>query len=338
MTDAAPIDWSDARVLVTGASGFLGRHVVRTLLARGVREDRLCAPRSRDYDLRDPAACARLFGDFPDADAVIHLAGRVGGIQANRAHPAGFLYDNAAMALHVIEAARRGGLADRAGAVVMVGSMTSYPESTPVPFREGALFAGPLAEQTRGYAFGKLVGLETLIAYGQEFGLASSYLIPVNLYGPGDNFDPATSHFVGALVRRCLEAVREGREELVCWGTGEPTRDFLYIEDAAAGVVLAAERLLAARATGQPAPCDTRHGAINLSPGNEHSIREAVEIICRVIGFRGRVVWDTSKPEGQARRSLDPSRARERLGFEARVSFEEGVRRTAEWIERERPF
>lgn len=338
MTDAAPIDWSAVRVLVTGGSGFLGRHVVRSLHARGVSEDRLCAPRSKNYDLRDPGACARLFRDFPEADAVIHLAGRVGGIQANRAHPAGFLYDNAAMALHVVEAARQSGLADRAGAVVMVGSMTSYPESTPVPFREEALFAGPLAEQTRGYAFGKLVGLETLIAYGQEFGLASSYLIPVNLYGPGDNFDPATSHFVGALVRRCLEAVREGREELVCWGTGAPTRDFLYIEDAAAGVVLAAERLLAARNAREPAPCDTRHGPINLSPGNEHSIREAVETICRVAGFAGRIVWDTSKPEGQARRSLDPARARERLGFEAEVDFETGIGRTIEWIERARAF
>jgi len=332
------IDWGGTRVVVTGGAGFLGRHVCAALRARGVRDDDLSVVRSSAYDLREASACARLFRDVPGVDLVIHLAGRVGGIQANRAHPAGFLYDNASMALHLVESARASGLGDRGGAIVMAGSMTSYPESADVPFREEALYAGALAEQTRGYAFGKLVGLEALTAYGREFGLASGYLIPVNLYGPGDNFDPATSHFVGALIRRCVEAVREGRGELVCWGTGAPTRDFLYIEDAAEGFVLAGERLLAARGTGEAAACDMRHGAINLSPGNEHSIREAVEIICRVVGFGGRIVWDTSKPEGQSRRSLDPSRARERLGFVAKVGFEEGVRRTAAWLERSRVF
>lgn len=251
---------------------------------------------------------------------VIHCAGRVGGLGANRARPADFFHDNMAMALHLMEAARRAGVVGGTGGgkFVMVGSMTSYPAGADVPFREDDLFSGYPDAASAPYGIAKLAALEMLRAYGEQHGVRGVYVVPVNLYGPGDNLDPATSHFVGALVDRCVRARLGGAPVLECWGTGVPTRDFLYVDDAAEGVVRAAEVM------DEPSP-------INLGSGTEHSIRSVVELIVRLVGYQGEVRWDAGKPDGVGRRCVDVSRAERLLGWRARVCLEEGLRRTIEW-------
>ena len=317
--------WDDQRVIVTGGGGFLGGAVVRTLRDRGLGPERLFIPRSAEFDLRTPEACARLwreaFGPEP-ATVVIHAAGTVGGIGATSTRPGEFFHDNAAMALHLIESFRAAGLADAGARFAMVGTAASYPVDAPLPLAEQSLWQGFPSAAGASYGLAKLMGLEMLEAYARQYAMRSAYLVPINIYGPGDHFDPDRSHVVAALVRRFVEAGERAEPEVACWGSGAPTRDFLYVDDAAAGIVAAAERMT------EPTP-------INLGTGRETPIRELAETIARASGFTGAIRWDASKPDGAARRVVDIARARERIGFSPRVTLEEGVRRTVEWFRAE---
>ncbi len=307
------IDWSRDRLLVTGGAGFLGSRVCHLLRLRGLAADRLIVPRRRDYDLTDAAAVERLYAEARP-DVVIHLAAEVGGIGANRANPGRYFYANLAMGLHLIEHARRAGLKK----FVQIGTICAYPKHTPVPFREDDLWTGYPEETNAPYGVAKKSLLVMCQAYREQYGLNAVYLLPVNLYGPGDNFDLDTSHVIPAIIRKCVEARRRGDERIVCWGDGSPTREFLYVEDAAEGIVLAAERYDG----GEP---------VNLGSGREIAIHDLVAMIARLTGFDGRIEWDTTKPNGQPRRCLDTSRARERFGFTARTELEVGLRRTIDW-------
>lgn len=319
-----PFDWPAKRVIVTGGAGFLGAAVGRVLRARGVADERLFVPRSRDFDLTDRAMTRAMF-DAARPDVVIHAAARVGGIQANRDQPGRFFHDNMAMSLNVIDEARLARERRQTGAwrgpevVVQIGSMTSYPAGAPVPFREESLWTGYPDPDIAPYGLAKLAPAAMLDAYRKQYGLPSAYLIPVNLYGPGDNIDDVrNAHVAGSLVKRFVDAQRAGAPEVVCWGTGAPTREFLYVDDAAEAVVLAAERIR------EPAP-------VNLGTGTETSIKALAEMIADLAGYRGRIAWDSSKPDGQARRCLDVKRASDMLGWRASVGLREGLRRTVEW-------
>ena len=303
--------WKGKRVLVTGGAGFLGSYVVEKLRARGCEE--VTIVRRADYDLTREENVERIYEDARP-DIVIHLAATVGGIGANRAEPGRFYYENAAMGLHLIEHARRRDVEK----FVCVGTICAYPKMAPVPFKEDNLWDGFPEETNAPYAVAKRGQLVMLQAYRKQYGLNGIYLLPVNLYGPRDNFDPKSSHVIPALIRKCVEAVKEGREEIVVWGTGKATREFLYVDDAAEGILLAAERY------DEPVP-------VNIGAGFEISIKELVEKIVELTGFEGRVVWDDSKPDGQPRRMLDTARAREKFGFHARKSFDEGLRETIAW-------
>jgi len=303
--------WSEKRVVVTGGAGFLGSFVVEGLRARGCGE--VFVPRSRDYDLREREAILRLYEEARP-DLVIHLAGVVGGIEANRAHPGRFFYDNLIMGIQLMEYARRFGVPK----FVAVGTICAYPKFTPVPFKEEDLWNGYPEETNAPYGLAKKMLLVQAQAYRQEYGYRAIYLLPVNLYGPRDNFDLETSHVIPALIRKCVEAGQRGEREVVVWGDGSPTREFLYVEDAAEGILLAAERY------DDPEP-------VNLGSGVEVSIQELVEKIRDLTGFEGQIRWDTTKPNGQPRRCLDVTRARERFEFSARTSLDEGLRRTIQW-------
>jgi GDP-L-fucose synthase len=305
--------WSDRRVMVTGGAGFLGRHVVAKLEAAGARD--IIIPRSAAVDLRDASAIRRILADT-QPDIIIHLAAVVGGIGANRAHPGAFFYDNAIMGLQLIEQARLSGIAK----FVTIGTVCSYPKFTPVPFREDDLWNGYPEETNAPYGLAKKMLLVQGQAYRQQYGFNSIHLIPVNLYGPGDNFDPASSHVIPALIKKCLDAREANAPSIEVWGTGAASREFIYVEDAAAGIVLAAAHYNGA------AP-------VNLGTGNEITIRDLVALIARLTGYQGEIVWDASKPDGQPRRALDTSRAREAFGFTASTSFEDGLRETIAWYE-----
>jgi GDP-L-fucose synthase len=308
--------WRGKRVVVTGGAGFLGGFVVEKLLARGACD--VIVPRSREYNLVDIEAVRRLLADARP-QVVIHMAARVGGIGANREHPAEFFYDNLMMGAQLFHESWRMGVEK----FVALGTVCAYPKITPLPFREDDLWNGYPEETNAPYGLAKKMLLVQSEAYRQQHGFNSIFLLPVNLYGPRDNFDPESSHVIPALLRKCLEASERGDAEIVAWGDGSPTREFLYVEDAAEGVVLAAERL------NQSTP-------VNLGSAFEISIRELTETIARLTGFGGRIVWDTSKPNGQPRRKLDTSRARELFGFTSTTSFEDGLRRTVEWYRSQR--
>lgn len=299
------------RILVTGGAGFLGSAVVRTLRERGC--DRIDVPRSHDYNLVRGDDVERLLRDTRP-DVVIHLAARVGGIGANSAHPGLFFYENALMGIQLMEQARLAGVSK----FVAVGTVCAYPKFTPVPFQEDELWNGYPEETNAPYGLAKRMLLVQAQAYRQEYGFNAIYLLPVNLYGPGDNFDPASSHVIPALIKRYVEAKEAGLPQVVNWGDGTPTREFLYVDDAAEGLVLAAERY------DDPEP-------VNLGTGHEISMKDLSEAIARVVGYDGEILWDTSKPNGQPRRKLDTSRARERFGFEARTDFLTGLTGTVEW-------
>ncbi len=303
--------WESKRIVVTGGNGFLGSFVAEKLRQRGCRQ--LFLPRSAKYDLRVESDVARLFEDTRP-DIFIHLAAVVGGIGANREHPGKFFYDNAIMGIHAIEQARRRGTEK----FVCVGTVCSYPKFTPVPFREDALWDGYPEETNAPYGVAKKMLLVQLQSYRQEYGTSGIYLLPVNLYGPRDNFDLDSSHVIPALIRKCLEARQAGSPRIVAWGTGAPTREFLYVEDAAEAILLAAERY------DGPDP-------VNLGSGNEISIRELVGLVMEQVGYRGEVEWDSSMPDGQPRRCLDTSRALREFGWRAEVPFRAGLERTIAW-------
>lgn len=309
------------RLIITGGAGFLGRHVVERLKDRGVPEKNIFIPRRRDYDLTNLADCQRLYRDaFPGtkADVILHLAAEVGGIGANRANPGRYFYANMAMALHLIEQARLDGLVERGGKFVQVGTICAYPKFTPVPFKEDDVWNGYPEETNAPYGVAKKAAWQMLDAYRLQYGMKSSYLLPVNLYGPWDNFDLFSSHVIPALVRKCLEAKARNDSKMVCWGTGSASREFLYVDDCAEGIIRAAETV------DLPTP-------INLGNGREITIKALVELIARLCDFKGTIEWDHTKPDGQPRRCLDTSRAKEMMGFEAKMSFEQGLKNTIEW-------
>ena len=301
------------RILVTGGAGFLGSFLVEQLRARGYRD--LVIPRRRNVDLTREDDVERLYRDVKPV-AVMHLAAEVGGIGANRANPGRFFYANMAMGLHLIEGARR----HEVRKFVQVGTICAYPKFTPVPFREEELWNGYPEETNAPYGIAKKALMVMCQAYRQQYGLDAVYLLPVNLYGPHDNFDLNSSHVIPALIRKCVEARDAGDKEVIVWGTGSASREFLYVEDCARALVLALERY----DSSEP---------MNLGSGREITIRDLVSLIVRLTRFPGQVTWDSTKPDGQPRRCLDVSRARKALGFEAAVSLEEGLRKTIEWYE-----
>ena len=304
-----------ARILVTGGSGFLGSHVLEELEARGVPAENVIAPRSSEYDLVRPEAVERLLRETRP-DVVVHLAAVVGGIGANRARPGDFFYKNVMMGAELMEQARRHSVRK----FVTVGTVCSYPKNTRVPFHEEDLWNGYPEETNAPYGIAKKALLVQGQAYRQQYGFPVIHLLVVNLYGPRDNFDPADSHVIPALIRKCIEARDEGRDHIVVWGDGTPTREFLYVADAARGIALATEKY------DDPEP-------VNVGSGIEISIRDLVEKIAELTGFEGRIEWDRSKPNGQPRRCLNTSRARETCGFRASTGFEAGLRRTILWYE-----
>ncbi len=308
-----PNFWQGQRVMVTGGGGFLGRRVVERLRAAGPKE--IFVPRSAEYDLRRRSEIERALATGRP-DIVIHLAAVVGGIGANRENPGRFFYENAIMGIELIEASR---LAD-VTKFVTIGTVCAYPKFTPVPFHEDDLWSGYPEETNAPYGLAKKMLLVQGQAYREQYGFRSIYLIPVNLYGPGDNFHPSSSHVIPALIKKCVDARERGDRSIEVWGSGSASREFLYVDDAAEGIVLGAERY------DDPAP-------VNLGVGREITIRELVELIGRLTGFGGEIHWDRTRPDGQPRRALDTSRARQEFGFVARTSFEDGLRGTITWYE-----
>ncbi len=308
--------WADSRVMVTGGAGFVGTVVVDKLRERGCRH--VFVPRSRQYDLRQRDAIQRAIKDSQPT-LIIHLAARVGGIGANRLHPAEFFYDNLMMGVQLLHEAWCAG----APKFVAVGTICAYPKFTPVPFHEEDLWNGYPEETNAPYGLAKKMLLVQSQAYREQYGYNSIFLLPVNLYGPGDNFDPETSHVIPALIKKCLEAKERGDEAIEVWGDGTPTREFLYVEDAAEGILLATEHY------NDSLP-------VNLGSGLEISIEDLVRMIMHVTCFEGKIVWDSSKPNGQPRRRLDVRHAKDKFGFRARVGFEEGLRRTVAWYQAQR--
>jgi GDP-L-fucose synthase len=308
--------WRNQRVWVTGGTGFLGRVVTRTLRDRGCSD--VLATGLEEADLRERDEIQRVLSEFRPT-LVIHLAAVVGGIGANRAHPADFFYDNLTMGVHLMHEAWRAGVPK----FVALGTICAYPKFTQVPFREDELWNGYPEETNAPYGLAKKMLLVQAQAYRQQYGWNAIYLLPVNLYGPGDNFNPASSHVIPALIKKCVDAKDRGEGHITAWGDGSPTREFLYVDDAAEGIVLAAERYDGAE-------------PVNLGSGREISIRDLTRTVARHVGYAGEIRWDASQPNGQPRRCLDTSRARDAFGFVANTDFEEGLRRTVEWFVSER--
>lgn len=309
--------WDGETVMVTGGAGFLGSHLVAALESRSDNVD-VFVPRSVEYDLREKSDIKRAFEDS-QADIVIHLAATVGGIGANKENPGRYFYDNAVMGIELVEQARQYDV-DK---FTILGTICAYPKHTPIPFEEENLWEGYPEETNAPYGIAKKALLTQSRAYRKEWGFNSIYLLPVNLYGPRDDFNLETSHVIPAIIRKCVEARERGDDSITAWGTGEPTREFLYVKDAADGILDATERY------------DGRD-PVNLGSGEEIRIRDLVDLIADLTGFEGTVTWDTSKPDGQPRRKLDTSRAKEYFDWEASTSFEEGLRETIQWYEHHR--
>ncbi len=309
--------WTIKRVTVTGGAGFLGSHLVKKLKQRGC--ENIFVPLIEEYNLVELEAIKRLCRDAKP-DIVIHLAAVVGGIGANRANPGKFFYDNIMMGTQMMEQGRQLGIEK----FVALGTICCYPKFTPVPFKEEDLWNGYPEETNAAYGLAKKMLLVQSQAYRKQYGFNSIFLMPVNLYGPGDNFDPESSHVIPALIKKCFDAQTKGLSpkgavpEITVWGTGKPTREFLYVEDAAEGILLAAEKY-------------NKSEPVNLGAGFEISIKDLVELIAKLTGFKGKIIWDTSKPDGQPRRCLDTSKAEKEFGFKAKTEFEEGLKRTIEW-------
>ena len=306
------MDWTKQRVVVTGGAGFLGSAVVNKLRARGYRN--IMVPRSSKYDLRNQEAIVRLYEEAKP-QILIHLAAVVGGIGANRANPGRFFYDNAVMGIQLMEHARQCGV----GKFVAVGTICAYPKFAPIPFKEEQLWDGYPEETNAPYGLAKKMMLVQAQAYRAQYGFNAIYLLPVNLYGPSDNFDLESSHVIPALIRKCVEAKENNEDQIVLWGDGSPTREFLYVEDAAEGIVLAMEGYDG----GEP---------VNLGTGEEIAIRDLAQMIAEEVGFSGTIVWDRTKPNGQPRRCLDVGRAQQYFGFRARQGLREGIAKTLAWF------
>jgi GDP-L-fucose synthase len=311
------LSWLNSkRITVTGGAGFLGTQLVSKLREQGCQN--IFVPRSRDYNLVDNEAVKKLYRDSKP-DIVIHLAAVVGGIGANRENPGKFFYDNLVMGVQMVEQGRLSGVEK----FVAVGTVCAYPKFAPVPFREEDLWNGYPEETNAPYGLAKKMLLVQAQAYRQQYGFNAIYLLPVNLYGPGDNFDPRSSHVIPALIKKCVDATEHGDDEIRTWGTGKATREFLYVEDAARGIALATEAY-------------DKVEPVNLGAGFEISIRDLVNLIAKLTGFNGRIIWDTSKPDGQPRRRLDTSRAETEFGFKAKIGLEEGLRKTIQWYKQQR--
>ncbi len=308
--------WQSKRVCVTGGAGFLGKVVVRKLQERGVED--VFIPQIEDYNLVDLKDINRMLADAK-ADLIIHLAAQVGGIGANLEHPAEFFYNNLMMGVQLMHRAWETGV----GKFVAIGTICAYPKFTPVPFKEENLWDGYPEETNAPYGLAKKMLLVQAQSYRQQYGYNALFLLPVNLYGPGDNFNPQSSHVIPALIRKCIEAQEAGRDEIVVWGDGSPTREFLYVEDAAEGILLASEKY-------------NESDPVNLGAGSEISIKDLVEMIANKTGFTGKLAWDTTKPNGQPRRKLDTARAYQRFGFKAQMSFKEGMSHTIKWFRENR--
>ena len=310
------LDLSTQRVCVTGGAGFLGTRLIEKLKDHGAKE--IFVPTYPEYDLVREADILRMLKDAKP-DVIIHLAAKVGGIGANREKPGEFFYDNLMMGVQLIHHAWQQGV----GKFVAVGTICAYPKYTPIPFKEEDLWNGYPEETNAPYGLAKKMLLVQSQSYREQYGYNSIFLLPVNLYGPGDNFNPASSHVIPALIRKCLEAKEQNVSEIVAWGDGSPTREFIYVDDAAEGITLATMRYNSSE-------------PVNIGSSFEISIKELTELIARLTGFEGEIRWDTSKPNGQPRRKLDTSRAKERFAFEAKTNFEDGLRRTIEWYANER--
>ena len=314
--------WDGKRVIVTGGAGFLGSFVTEQLAQRGAND--IFIPRIENYNLIEPQGIEAMYRDGlsgvdPRNVVIIHLAANVGGIGANREHPADFFYDNLMMGVQLMHQAYKNGV----GKFVAIGTVCAYPKFTPVPFKEENLWNGYPEETNAPYGLAKKMMLVQAQAYRQQYGFNAVFLLPVNLFGPRDNFNLQTSHVIPALIRKALEAKDRGDAELPVWGDGSPTREFLYVEDAAAGIIAAAEKYNGSE-------------PVNLGSGYEISIKDLADMIIRLTGYGGKIVWQTDKPNGQPRRGLDVSRAREYFGWQASVPFEEGMRRTIEWYQTQR--
>lgn len=304
-------NWMKTKILVTGGAGFLGSNVIGELVARGAARDNIVIPRSAEHDLRKWDTCEKIVQGI---DIVIHLAAKVGGIGYNQAHPAELFYDNLMMGVQLMEAARLAGVKK----FVAVGTVCAYPKFTPVPFKEEDIWNGYPEETNAPYGLAKKMMLVQAQSYRAQYNFNAIYLLPVNLYGPGDNFNPESSHVIPALIKKFVDAVREGKEEVEVWGTGAASREFLYVRDAAKGIVLATELYNGSE-------------PVNIGASREISIKELVEIISRQAGYTGKIRWDTDKPDGQPRRCLDTTKAREYFGFTSETPFEEGLKNTIDW-------
>jgi len=303
--------WEDKRVIVTGGAGFLGSYVVEKLEERGCKN--IFIPLVKDYDLTKEKNIIRLYQDYL-ADIVIHLAAVVGGIGANRENPGKFFYDNLVMGTMLMEYARQ----FKVDKFVAIGTICAYPKFTPVPFKEEDLWNGYPEETNAPYGLAKKMMLVQSQAYRAQYGFNSIFLLPLNLYGPRDNFNPGSSHVIPALIKKFVEAVEKGKDEVACWGTGKPTRGFLYVEDAAEGILLATEKY-------------NKSEPVNLGTNLEKYIKDLAKLIAKLTGFKGNIKWDNNKPDGQPRRRLDTSRAEREFGFKAKMDFEEGLKRTIKW-------
>lgn len=308
--------WKNKKVLVTGGSGFLGSALVRQLQALDAQ---VVTPSHADYDLVSGGAVRKMYADNPNVDIVIHLAAKVGGIGANREHPGSFMYDNLMMGTQLMHEAYLAKIPK----FVALGTVCAYPKHTPVPFKEDDLWNGYPEETNAPYGLAKKMMLVQSQGYREEYGFNSIFLLPVNLYGPNDNFDPASSHVIPALIKKCVDAVENNDKEIVVWGTGKASREFLYVDDAVEGILLATEHY----DSSEP---------VNIGSSFEITIKDLINIIVKETGFTGKITWDTTKPDGQPRRKLDVSRAKKEFGFESQTSFEEGLRKTIAWYQENR--
>jgi GDP-L-fucose synthase len=307
--------WTDKRVLLTGGAGFLGSCIVENMVKkRNIPQTQLVIPRSKNSDLRIWNNCQKAVENI---DIVIHLAARVGGIGYNQKYPGTLFFDNIVMGTQLMEAARQA----KVEKFVQLGTVCAYPKFTPTPFKEDDLWNGYPEETNAPYGIAKKALLVMAQAYRQQYGMNAIYLLPVNLYGPGDNFNPESSHVIPAIIRKFIEATQRDEKQVTIWGTGEASREFLYVDDAAEAIIAATEKY------DKPAP-------VNLGSGKEITIKQLVDLVAKITGFKGEVVWDASKPDGQPRRCLDTTRAKAEFGFEAKMDFDEGLKRTVEWYKK----